>query len=488
MSQGSEPRAAGIGARVMRGGSILAAGTVVERLARLGRNMLLARVVAPDQFGLMAIVLAVIALFEALTEVGVSQAVIQNPKGDTPEFLNVAWWFGVVRGVCVAGAGLLLAPLIASFYGLPELGPVLSFALLSMVFVGLTSPRVYALQREFRFGATLWTTQGAGLLGTVFTLVFAYFEPNVWALVWGAVFEAFVRFALSFVVCPIRLSIRLERAARSELFRFTRGMAGLPMLTFILMQADTFVLGKVISAEALGLYAMAIALAAFPLTVFGKVVQPLVVPVLSRYQNDPGGMRRTVLQASRLIWLLGLPMATVMACFSEPLLLLVYGRPEFAQAAPAFSVYATFVVVYMASMVTFSVHLAIGRPEFQRRVTLVRAAVVLLAIYPLAVAFGGVGAASTLLIAMVCAMAVQLVNLRRVIGLKVRAYLATPLAGVCVAAMAAAPSLLVMFFLELSPWGNVAVAGAIGALAWSGSIVRERRSIRQLRGSARASE
>lgn len=76
----------------------MAAGTLVERLVRLGRNMILARLIAPDQFGLMAIVLAVIGLFEALTEVGVAQAVIQNKKGDTPEFLNLAWWFGVARG------------------------------------------------------------------------------------------------------------------------------------------------------------------------------------------------------------------------------------------------------------------------------------------------------------------------------------------------------------------------------------------------------
>ena len=93
-----QQRAPTMGAKAFRGGQILAAGTVVDRLARLGRNMLLARLIVPDDFALMALTLAVIALFGAITEVGVAQAVIQNERGDTREFLNVAWWFGVTAG------------------------------------------------------------------------------------------------------------------------------------------------------------------------------------------------------------------------------------------------------------------------------------------------------------------------------------------------------------------------------------------------------
>jgi hypothetical protein len=78
---------------------MLGGGTLFERLARLARNMVLARLIAPDQFGMMAIVLAVVALFEALLEDGIGQAVIQNERGNTPEFLNVAWWLSGIRSV-----------------------------------------------------------------------------------------------------------------------------------------------------------------------------------------------------------------------------------------------------------------------------------------------------------------------------------------------------------------------------------------------------
>lgn len=461
----------------------MAVGTLVERLVRLGRNMILARLIAPDQFGLMAIVLAVIGLFEALTEVGVAQAVIQNKKGDTPEFLNLAWWFGVARGFTVAALALPLAPLVAGIYNLPELVPLLMVAPLTMVFTGLTSPRIYALQRQFRFGATLWTVQGAGLLGTGFTVMLGFMLQSVWALLWGAVFEAFARCVISFIVCPIRPSFRFDPEARRELFQFTRGMAGLSVLTLVIMQADTFVLAAVVTPAELGLYTMAIALAAFPLSIFSKVVQPLVVPIFAEHQDDMGGMRARVLTLSRLVWLFGLPMAAVLAIVSRPLLLLVYGRPEFATAAPAFSLYTWLVVVYMASMVTFSVYLAIARPELQRRFTIVRAVLVIITLYPLAVLLGGTGAALALLVSMIGAMAVQLLNLRRVTGLRVLAYLTTLRAGMLLATMASLPLLAVVLFLDLPAWGDVAVGGAVGALAWGAAITREGREIKRLRAA-----
>ena len=278
-----------MGRRAFRGGTLLAAGTIVERLARLGRNMLLARVIAPDQFGVMAIALAVIGLFEAITEVGVAQAVIQNKKGDTPAFLNVAWWFGVVRGLALVVIALPLAPLLASFYDIPELNDLLLAAPLTMLFTGLTSPRIYALQRQFRFGATLWTTQGAGVLATIFTIIVGYQLQNAWALMLGVIFEALLRCVLSFVFVPIKPSFKLDPEARRDLFKFTKGMAGLPLLTFMILQADTFVLGRVSTTALLGLYSMAIALANFPLMVFSKVVQPLVVPIFTTVQeNRPG--------------------------------------------------------------------------------------------------------------------------------------------------------------------------------------------------------
>ncbi len=477
------PAIADVGSSALGGGKVLAIGTIIERAARLGRNMLLVRIIAPDQFGIMAITLATIALFEAITEVGVAQAVIQNKRGHTPEFLNVAWWFSIARGLIVAVLGMLLARPMATFYDQPELESLLLVAPLTVVFSGLTSPRIYALQRQFRFGATMWTMQGAGVLGTIFTLALGFYLRNVWALLWGSVFEALARLVLSFILCPIRPRFRLDPESRRDLFRFTKGMAGLSVLTLLIMQGDTFVLGRVVTAQQLGLYTVAIALASFPLSIFSKVVRPLLVPIFATYQDDMRGLRLSILQLSRLLWLFGLPLATAMAVVAEPLLVLIYGRREFVEAAPAFAIYSFFTIVYMASMVTFTVYLAIARPELQRRFTLVRAVLVVLLLYPLATLWGGTGAALSLLVSMLAAMVVQLLNLRRVIGLPFGPYMRTILPGVVAAAAVAVPGIALKLIPNVPGWAEVLMAAVLGAVVWGWLIVRERSLLVALRKS-----
>jgi lipopolysaccharide exporter len=460
---------------------MLGGGTLFERLARLARNMVLARLIAPDQFGMMAIVLAVVALFEALLEVGIGQAVIQNERGNTPEFLNVAWWLSGIRGVLLFVVAAALSPVVARIYDNPDLTPLLLVAFSTMVFSGFTSPRVWALQRQFRFGVNVVVVQGAGLLGTVFTIILGLQLHNVWALVLGTVFESFARCVLSYILCPIRPRLPLDRRALRELLQFTLGMAGLPLLTYLVMNADVVVLGWVASASELGLYSLAVSLAAFPLMVFSKVVQPLAVPLFVSFQHDNEGLCSVFLRVTRLVWLFGLPMATCMAVFSEPLLVLVYGRPEFALVAPAFSIYAVFVVTYMAGMVSFSVYLAIAQPGLQRRFTVVRAVLIVISLYPLSLLLGGTGASLALLVSIVVAMGVQLFNMRRVIGLPILGYLATIRAGVLAAGIVAVPSLAVRLLLDVPGWMKVVAGALIGAMVWGWAIRREGRELWRMR-------
>lgn len=458
---------------------MLAAGTLVERLARFGRNMVLTRIIAPDQFGLMAIVLATIALFEAITEVGVSQAVIQNRRGKLPEFLNVAWWINTVRGLAIFVIAAPLSPLIADFYSEPTLAPILVVAFSSMVFAGMTSPKVYALQRQFRFGESVAITQGAGLLGTGLTLVLGMVWQNVWALVIGTVFEAFVRFVLSFVLCPIRPSLRIDKQSRRELFAFTKGMMGLAFMTFLVSQADIFVLGRVASTQVLGLYSMAVTLAMFPQSLFAKIVQPLVVPILTAFQDSIEQMRAAYLRLERLVWLFGLPMAATMTVAAEPLLTVVYGLPYAAVAVP-FGVIAFYSVVYMASMVSFSVYLAMARPELQRSFTLLRALLLVASIYPLSVTFGPVGAASSVLGALVLAMLLQVRNLKRVIGLGFVEYLGTLRAGV-LAGLVVGALVWLIGLLGVPVLARAALSALPLLGAWSLLALRERAGFRALR-------
>ena len=102
--------------RAVRGGAWLGAGTGIEQGLRFLRNIILTRLLAPEAFGLMAIVLALNTAFESFTDVGIKQAIVQNPRGQTREYLNGAWWFSCIRAVVLYGLAFWSAPFLERFY------------------------------------------------------------------------------------------------------------------------------------------------------------------------------------------------------------------------------------------------------------------------------------------------------------------------------------------------------------------------------------
>ena len=99
----------------------LGVGVLAGRGSRLIRNMVLARLLVPEAFGTMAIIMMAAMALEAVTEVGVKQSVIQNKCGADPDYLNVAWWFQAIRGALLFALAFLAAPWVSAFYDRPEL-------------------------------------------------------------------------------------------------------------------------------------------------------------------------------------------------------------------------------------------------------------------------------------------------------------------------------------------------------------------------------
>src|ERR1700689_1406590 len=108
-------------AKVFRGGIWMGAGSFSEQLTRFGRNMILTRLLAPEAFGTMAVVLSAGSVIQMVTDIGVKEAIIQNPRGSEDDYLSAAWWIASFRALSIYACIFLLAPLIARFYGNHEL-------------------------------------------------------------------------------------------------------------------------------------------------------------------------------------------------------------------------------------------------------------------------------------------------------------------------------------------------------------------------------
>ncbi len=407
--------------RVFRGGAWLGVGSVSEQSLRFIRNMILARLLAPAAFGTMAIVMSAAALLQSFTEIGVREALIQNPRGSEPAYVNAAWWMALSRSTCVYLVLFAAAPWVASFYRNPELTYLLRVAIVGLVLEGAMSARAYVAMKEMRFKQWATILHGGGIIGVVATIILGFFLRDIWALVIGTCTESAARFVLSYVVCPFLPSFRLDKAALRHLLQFSKGLFGLAPLYIVFMRADIFVLGKLVPAAALGYYAMGIAVAQVPSFFIANLLGQVFMPALSHVQTDKAHTRRIVLQVTAAIALFVMPAVVFSYFCGAPLLTLIYGHRYAVAAAPLFLASCGIVITLVNNPITTALY-ASGAPQLHRRCVIAMAFVMIILTYPLAKWLGPVGAQLASVISIAVGFAVQFPIARRLIGVKLADY------------------------------------------------------------------
>lgn len=400
----------------------LGIGTVAGHSMKFVRRMILARLLAPAEIGVMAIVVSISIAFEAFAELGIKQSVIQNKRGANPDYLNVAWWAQMVRGLCLFAIAVVSVPWISSFYDKPELSRMLRICFLVILFRGLISPRAYILEKEYKFGRSVFLIQGSAILGVVVTIGLALVIRNVWALVIGFVVESATLCVLSYVLVPFLPRFRIDRESFEELMKFARGMFGLPILTMVSMQADIFVLGKLVETDQLGMYTLALQLAQQPCIIFGQVFGVILLPVFAENQHNKEVLCRHVRKVNRTTFVFFAPLAALAAIWAKPILSLAYG-PRYSVVSTPFTIMFFVMFFRIQGHILASVYLAIGKPSLHRRFAILLAVLMVSLIYPSIKLFGLVGATLSLLIAYGAAVCLQAETMSRIIGLRFKDYI-----------------------------------------------------------------
>lgn len=411
----------GLKAKSSRALVALSIGTVAGRGMRFIRSMVLARILAPDQIGIMAIIMSISVAFEALTEVGVKHSIIQNKQGANTRYLNVAWWMQVARALCLFGIAFLSAPWISSFYDNPELLQLMRVAFIAIALRGFVSPRTAVLEKEYKFGRAVFLFQGSAVMGAIISICMALVMRNVWALVIGLVIEMAILCILSFIFVPFVPRFEIDRSSLVELMKFARGMFGLSVLVALSFQAPILILGKVISEDQLGLYSYAAFLSYIPVDLYIRTIALVVLPAFSEKQDDNNALCRGVLYTTQWTAFFVIPLAAFMACCASELLLFIYGPKYVAMAIP-FAVLCLQILARNQAVSLATVYLAVGRPYLQRRFAVIRIVAIIGLMYPAAVRFGPLGVAVVIVLCNVAVLFMQVLKARKVIGLNIGRY------------------------------------------------------------------
>ena len=422
--------------KVFRGGMWLGVGSFTEQVVRFGRSIILARLLAPEAFGVMAVVLSASTLIHSLTDIGVKEAVIQNPRGGEDEYIDSAFWLAIGRAFALAGCIFLLAPWMAKFYGNAELAPLLRVASLSVLIDGAWSPRMYIAIKQLKFSRLAAIMHGGGIGGVIITVILSYIIRDVWALVIGATLESLARVSLSYAFYPYLPRVAWHRDATRELLRFSRGLFGLSFLNLIFAKTDIFVLAKLYSPAQLGLYSMAVYLAQTPTGFIMNLLGQTMMPTFAHIQGDEERENRILLRVTALIFMLGMPVILFVYFCGRSVLDLAFGG-RYSAAAPALVAAAVVSVLGLANGQITTVFYARGLPQLHRVCVIIMATTMIVLIYPFAKYFGLLGGQLACVAACAAGWLFQVARIRHITHLGMARYFGSFVAAIAISSVVA---------------------------------------------------
>ena len=227
-----------------------------------------------------------------------------------------------------------MAPWVAHFYGNAELSALLRVTLLGTLFDGAMSPRSILPQKEMKFGRWMAISNGGAVCGVVLTVILSFVLHDVWALAIGYCSENVFRCLLSYILCPGLPSLGWDRRVAGDLYKFSKAVFGLPFLNLIFSRTDIFVLGKLYSTTALGLYTMGVALVQTPSIFVTTMLAQTLFPAFAHVQEDKERVNRILVEVTSWLILLGLPGVVVIYLCGHSLLSVIYGARYVAAAGP----------------------------------------------------------------------------------------------------------------------------------------------------------
>lgn len=376
--------------RTIRAGSARICAQAAGFLVRIGSLVILARLLDPEDFGLIAMVTAFTGVLNVFRDFGLSAASVQRATV-TEEQTSTLFWINVLVGGVLTIIAIAFAPVIGTFYHEPRLFWVTSVVAIGFVLNGAGAQHLALLQRQMRFTALAVIDICALMVSTSIAIIMAKADYGYWALVSMTVslpFTTTVGFWLATTWVP---GMPRMRAEIWSMMRFGGTMTLNGLVLYGASNFEKVLLGRYWGAEAIGIYGRASQLIRIPIDNLNSAVGEVAFAALSRIQDDPDRLKRYFLKGYSLVVALTLPMTIACALFADDLISVLLG-PKWKDAAEIFRILTPTIFVFAIANPLGWLLNSLGRVERGLKIALVFAPFMILG-YVIGLPYGPRGVA-----------------------------------------------------------------------------------------------
>lgn len=333
---------------------------VLSKSSTLIMTVVVARMLEPAEFGLFALTLLVVNLFDYVKDLGVGAALVQNRR-EWHVIARTGLTLSVAFGLSAAALLAATAPLTARALGHPDLVAFIRVLAIGLAISAFSTIPAAWLRRSMNFQARLIPEALGALTKTGLTIGLAATGHGVWSLVYGQLAATVVMTVLYWVVARTYPRPALDRSVTRDLIRFGIPVTAVTLLAYAIYNVDYLAVGTRLGTDELGLYTLAYRLPELLVLNLCIVVSEVLFSALSGLQHDRGSLMGHYLQAVGVVVALTAPIGVGLAAAAGPVVATMYGG-NYAGSAPILSVLAIYTVVYSASFHAGDVFKAIGRP------------------------------------------------------------------------------------------------------------------------------
>jgi lipopolysaccharide exporter len=359
----------------------------------LANTVILARLLVPKDFGLVAMAMSIIAMLELATSFNFDIVLIQNQGADRSHF-DTAWTLNVLFYAGLTILLLLLAYPAAVFYEEEQLPPVIFALAVGFMARGFENIGIVHFRKEMNFRKDFIVQVSRKFIGFLVVVPLAFYLRSYWALVTGMVLGNALSTALTYVLQPFRP--RFSLSAARELLGFSKWLLLNNGIMFLQVRSPNFIIGKLQGASALGLFNLAFDVATLSTTELVGPINRVVLPAYSKLSHDRKLLRDSYLDVLAVIALVAFPAGLGVSAIAHPLVDLLLGD-KWAAAAPLVAVLAVFSGIQTLQANSGVVFNALGKPYLNTLLGVMNATLLLSASIPLAANLGSMGVAAAYL-------------------------------------------------------------------------------------------
>lgn len=381
--------------KMAKGASWLILFRLTDRSIGFVSTLILARLLVPADFGLIAMAMSILAFVGMLSAFSFDAALVQNANAKRHHY-DTAWTLNVLFGFLNALLLLALALPAAQFYGEPRVAGVMVALAAICAISGFANIGIVAFQKDLDLHKEFILGITKKLIAFAVTISLAVWLASYWSLIAGTMVSSITGVLMSYRMHPYRPRFSLQ--ARDDLFNYSKWMLLNNLLISLAHRVPDFVIGKVAGPASLGLYTVAYEISNLPTTELVFPISRAVFPGYSKMADDREALRSSFLDVLAVILLVTVPAGLGIIVLAEPFVHVLLGA-KWVDAIPLIQVLGLFGVLRAAGSNTGAVYLALGLPRILTYLTVLFLAIMFPALWLLVREHGTTGAAYAVLLA-----------------------------------------------------------------------------------------